>query len=471
MLSNRTLKRTPLYLSMVSLMAAGVSYAGGFSLYSEGSAVEIGNFAAGAAAEVVDASTGWYNPAGLVLLKQDNEVVISGVGVLPSLRMSGVSTYETESIPAPYIQSFQNLSGAENALVPAIYAMHRLGERAALGLSIVSPFGLSTNWGGNSAIRYAGTLSQLTTLNVSPELSARITDTLSFGAGLDLQWARVRFNGVQGTPAALQYFQSLGTPVFPTMYDSSVVNQGSSLGVGYHVGVLGAFNENHTRVGVNYQSGISHRFTGFSTLNGPFAGDLLNPDSSAVFQFDGLTSNNIEFPEVITLSAYQDVSKQWALLGSVVYTGWSVFKTVGLNNVAAYSLQNDAPGVTSLSIDENYRNTWRFALGANYHVTDTWMLRAGGGYDQTPTVNAARDVRLPDVNRWALSVGTHYQVKPALGFDVGYTYLFGDGESVINKNQPIGTTSINNVTARAKIHAQLVGVQMVWAVDKPSVVK
>ena len=454
-------KKSPLCLAMMSFLVANGAYAGGFSLYSESSAVEVGNFAAGAAAEVVDASTGWYNPAGLVLLKQDG-AVISGVGVIPSLRMNGVSTYQTEGVSSAYVQSFQNLEGGEKALVPALHYAHRLGERAAFGLSIVSPFGLSTNWGGDSPIRYAGTLTQLTTITVSPELAARLTDTFSFGAGLDLQWARVRFNAVQGSPAAAPL---LGFS--PTGLDSSSVNQGNSIGVGYHLGILGAFNDNHTRVGLNYQSNVSHRFYGYSTLSGPLASDLLPPNSAAVFQFDGLSSNNIEFPNIITLSAYQDLSKQWAVMGSAVYTSWSVFKTVTLDNVAAFSLADDAQTTVSSSIVENYRNTWRFAVGANYHVTDIWMLRAGGGYDQTPTVNAFRDVRLPDVNRWALSVGTHYQARPSLGFDLGYTYLFGDGEAVVNKSQPIGTTSTNLVTARAKVNAQLAGLQVVWTAVQP----
>ncbi|MFZ4076811.1 MAG: OmpP1/FadL family transporter [Legionellaceae bacterium] len=129
----------------------------------------------------------------------------------------------------------------------------------------------------------------------------------------------------------------------------------------------------------------------------------------------------------------------------------------------------DAPGTTNATINENYRNTWRFALGANYKVMERWMLRAGAGYDQTPTVPAARDIRLPDVNRWALSVGTHYQARPSLGFDLGYTYLFGDGNALIDKSQHIGTTSVNRVTAQSNNHAQLVGLQAVWIMDQPVV--
>ena len=105
-------------------------------------------------------------------------------------------------------------------------------------------------------------------------------------------------------------------------------------------------------------------------------------------------------------------------------------------------------------------------MGANYHVNDQWMMRFGGGYDQTPTVLAERDVRLPDANRWALSIGTHYQVRPNIGLDAGYTYLFALNNVNINKTQAIGSTSTSNINATGKVHAQLVGLQVVWVMDQ-----
>ena len=125
--------------SIVAIMAHSAAHAGGFSLYTESSAAAIGNYAAGIAAEGADASIGWYNPAGLVLIKEQ-QAVFSGVGVFPSTTLSGQSTFQTEGVPA-YVQSFNHLQGAENAGVPAFHYAKPLGERATFGLSVVSPFG------------------------------------------------------------------------------------------------------------------------------------------------------------------------------------------------------------------------------------------------------------------------------------------------------------------------------------------
>lgn len=460
-----------LSIAVAGIMANQTALAGSFSLYTEGSAAEIGNFAAGAAAEGADASIGYYNPAGLVLIHK-KQVVFSGVGVFPSSKLSGTSTFSTideEGYPyAPYIQSFSDISGGKSAVVPALHYAQPLGDRATFGLSIFSPFGLSTDWGKESPVRYAGTLTELMTVNISPELGGLLTEHWAIGGGLDFQWAQVKFNQIIGSPAAMQYLQSIGGNAVPTTLDSSSYNKGHSFGVGFHAGILGLFNENHSRIGLNYQSQIKHQFNGDSILTGRL-GDPMLTDLDATFRSNSLSSNAVALPDIATASIYQDVNDRLALLGSVIYTGWNSFKIIQLNQVAAYS--NDLQGqalVNSTSI-EDYKNTWRLALGANYHLNDEWMLRVGGGYDQTPTVDSHRDIRLPDANRWALSIGGHYQMRSYLGFDLGYTYLWAQQDPIINNTIILDPTSSYNVDARTKVHAQLVGLQAVWTIDHDDV--
>lgn len=460
------MKQKPLR-TLVSSFVIGVftmqpAHAGGFSLYTESSAAALGNFAAGIAAEAADASIGWYNPAGLVLI-QDKEVVLSGIGVLPSTSLTGTSTFSTQEVD-PYVQSFSNLQGAQNAFVPALHYAKPLGPRATFGFSLVSPFGSSTDWGNTSAVRYAATNTELLLINASPQMGVKLTDHVFFGAGLDLQWARVKFNAVLGSPAELQFLQSIGGLVTPTTLDSLSYNQGSSFGIGAHAGLLATFNDNHTRLGVNYQSKIQHEFNDYSLLTGPLADPQLT-NIESTFLSDSLHSNQINMPDVLTLSAYQDINNKLALLASLVYTGWETFRTIELSNIAAYAPELGEQVLVDVVTNEYYRDTWRVALGANYHVTNDWMMRIGGGFDETPTVKQYRDVRLPDANRWAVSIGSHYQMRPRLGFDIGYTYLFGAQDSVINNTQQLGETSTFNVTAKGNVHAHLVGLQAVLKMD------
>lgn len=466
--------RTLVSAAVLSAISASYVYAGAFSLYTESSPLEVGNYAAGAAAEAADASTGWYNPAGLSLLKHQ-QLTVGGVGVLPSSQLSGASTFSVQHV-TPYVQTFNKINGAENAFVPSAHYALPLGEKTTFGFSILAPYGLSTNWGESSPVRYAATLSKFTTVNFSPELGTQVSDHFAVGAGLDLQYAQVTFNQMIGVPAVLQALELFYPNLQPSDDDTLSYNKGHSFGVGFHVGVMGMFHDNHTRVGLNYQSQMRHRFNGYSKLSGPLAssGNLFADPvlPYAVRQNDNLYSNPIYLPDILTLSAYHDLNPKVALLGSVVYTGWSSFQKIQLNNVPVPNI-NGSGDVTSATVNastiENYKDVWRVALGVNYHVNDLWMLRAGTGYDQTPTRNYYRDVRLPDADRWALSVGTHYQVKPCLGLDVGYTHLFAVGHPSIDTTTALNATTSYNVDASATVSADLVGAQLVWTIDKQKV--
>ena len=459
--------KTIVSAAVVALMASSTANAGSFSLYTESSGRAIGNYAAGIAAEAADASTGWYNPAGLALI-HEKQVVFGGVGVFPSTKLTGLSSFNTTGSPS-YVQTIDGLQGGKDALVPSSHFAIPLGESATFGFSLVSPFGLLTDWFKESPIRYAATISQLVTTNISPEIGGKLTEHLAVGAGIDLQYARVTFNRMLGLPTATQF-----SPLLASYLDSMSVNKGTSFGVGFHAGVMGMFNDNHSRIGFNYLSKMRHKFNGWSRLTGRLASlpptitqaaliATLNADTA--FWSNNLSSNNIELPEIATLSGYQDINEKLALLGSVVYTGWNSLRTIQLNNVAAFASGVGQTKVNSVS-EQHYRNAWRFALGANYLFNEKLMIRVGTGYDQTPTRDTFRDVRVPDSNRWAASVGVHYQYKPTLGLDLGYTHLFAQ-QGRINRSDIAGATSVYTVNARINAYADLVGLQATWVLDAP----
>lgn len=461
--------RTLVSAAVLGVLTTGAVHASGFALYGESAGYATGNYAAGAAAEAADASTGWYNPAGLALLHQ-KEAVFGGVGIFPTIQMNGTSTYSTTGLQ-PYPQSFHGLSGDYNGFVPSSHFALPVGERTTLGLSVTAPFGLSTDWKPSSPVRYSATYTELLTANISPEIGTQVSEHFAVGAGMDFQWSRVKFNQMIGAPTL---FQALDAD--PMIVDSSSKNKGASWGLGFHVGVLGMFNDNHTRIGVNYQSRVRHVFYGHSYFKGPLANDfdLVAPELPAdgVWKNYDLFSNSIVFPDVVTISGYQDVNDRLALLGSVVYTAWSTFKNIQLNNVPVPNISSTPPFAVSQaniinSVPENFSDAWRVAIGANYHVNDRIMLRLGGGYDQSPTNNRDRNIRLPDVDRWAIAVGAHYQMKPTLGFDLGYTHLFSGSNPSIHSDQQLSSTSSYRVDSDSgKFAADLVGGQVVWVLDK-----
>lgn len=446
----------------VSTLSLNV-FAGAFSLYTEGSASAVANYAAGIAAEGRDASVGWYNPAALVLLRK-TEVVAGFVGVLPTATLSGSSSfYQIEpgfdELLPPYQQNFSNLNGGREAIVPNLHVAIPVGDRVTYGLSVLVPYGLSSDWPEDSALRYAGTYSSLKVVDLAPEMGGLITDNFAVGAGMDLQWADVNFNNVIGTPAALQFLE-----INPTAFDSPLKNHGNSFGFGFHAGFLMKWHEDRTRFGFNYAYGVTHQFQDSSNLTGLLA-DPNFENKNATFVSNMLKSNDIKFPDVMTFSLFQQVNDKIALMGSVVYTLWSSFDKIVLQNIGVYQAETDSLGYADAVTVQNYQNALRASVGINYQISDHWQLRAGGGYDQTPTNSVDRDTRLPDVDKLAIAGGAHWDYNEHWGFDAGYSYLWPLDDVKINKTQILDTYNYLNVVATGHAYVQLFAAQLVWRGD------
>ncbi len=106
-------------------------------------------------------------------------------------------------------------------------------------------------------------------------------------------------------------------------------------------------------------------------------------------------------------------------------------------------------------------------MGFNYKYNEQWLLRAGTGYDQTPTKPPYRNTRLPDTDRVAFSGGFHTKLNQALSIDFGYTYLLGAWGTRLSRacNISVIQEIIQTITAQISNHAQIAALQIVWDID------
>lgn len=386
--------------------------------------------------------------------------------------MNGTSRYVSEANSVvEYVQDFKGISPDYNGFVPSFHAALPLGERTTFGFSMVSPYGLATDWYPYSPVRYAATYSEVLVTDMSPELGVRLTDHFAFGAGLDLEWTRIKLNQMFGAPTLLKELHEN-----QMLLDSLSYNKGSSYGVGFHVGVMGIFNDAHTRIGINYQSKVRHVLYGHSRLIGPLANNfnlLGHVTPSGVWQNNDLFSNPAYYPDVLALSAYQHVNERLALLGSVIYTGWHVIQSIQLNNAVVHDSTDTPSGpvvsqaAANLNSPQNFRDTWTAVIGANYYLTPKLMFRSGFGYEQTPTTNSARDVRLPDQDHWIIELGAHYQWRANMVVDIGYAHAFAASTLGVHSTIPFSSTSSYTVDSHSDSYgADAVAMQFTWVIDK-----
>lgn len=461
------IKTLSIALSIAFLGISSTAFASGFQLFEQNGA-GVGNFDAGGAAEAADASTAWYNPAGLVMLDQQ-QLVISADAIDAGIEFTGnvqnyvlFNTPTGQQVPLQGSNEYGSAQGGGLSLIPSFHYAIPLSDRVVAALSLVVPFGLESSYDDDSVVRYSATDSRIADIDLTPSIGVKITNKFSVGAGLDFQHIDAELDQVVG-------LGDVG-PIagLPENTDTLSENDASDWSLGWHAGVLYQFTP-ATRVGLAYHSKTSFDLNGTSTFEGPLATVATGGVS------DEIKSNNattqITLPATTSLSIYHDVNARWAVMGTINYTDWSVFNDIPLQNLAAAQqattaeLLSGSPvfvPTTSLeaNVPQNFHNTWRLATGVNFRMTDYWMWRLGFGIDQDPTTAQDRNVRLPDADRYNVAVGAHYQATKKMGFDAGWTHLFiADG--IINSGQTVGQqfTYVNGTSDNT---ANIYGLQMTW---------
>jgi long-chain fatty acid transport protein len=382
------------------------AYAGGFQLLEE-NVSSLGNAFAGTAAVAEDASTSFYNPAGLTLL---NTPEIDVAGTLIDIRSQGDFKFSASNSLVglglgndtifPVAGSASTQIGSWN-LVPAAHVALPYCHRFAFGLSITSPYGLNTIYDGKSQARYLATTSKLITVDVGPALAFQVTPQLSLGAGIDFQYIKAELD--QKIPVG----EVFGFP------DGNFINNASDKkGCGWNAGALYQFNCGRTRIGADYRSRVVHHLDGDAHLvfNGP------PPLESA----EGGVRASVTLPETANLSIYHDLDCHWAFLGSINYTRWS-----DINNLTLRYTGQIEDDVEAVDFRIAFRDAFRYSAGVNYAPTCRWKFRAGVAYDETPVKNAElRTLRVPDATRYWGAFGVQYKLSKCLVVDAGYSHLF-----------------------------------------------
>ena len=170
---------------------------------------------------------------------------------------------------------------------------------------------------------------------------------------------------------------------------------------------LNAFFEvsDSTRFGLTYVSKIEPSFQGDVTIN----------PSSLSAQIDA----KIVFPQFLRGSVYHDLNDRWALVGSIGWEQWSDFENITISTSNGEQL-----------IPRNWDDTWHFAAGTHYKVTEELLVQFGMAYDTSPIDDAKN--RTPDMpmdEQIRVAFGAQYAWSASLNLGCAFTYAFyGDAE-------------------------------------------
>ncbi|HZW12956.1 MAG TPA: outer membrane protein transport protein [Noviherbaspirillum sp.] len=402
-----TLATSVLPLFGALALVSDAAHAGGFALY-EMSAGSLGNAHAGGAAVAEDLSTIYFNPAGLTRF-QGRQFMGALSAIRPSAEFRNAGSTGAGGAP---LTGGNGGDAGDWAAVPALYYAMDLNPRMRFGIGIQSPFGLKTEYDSDWVGRYQALKSELRTININPTIAFKLNDQLSLGAGVSAQYADVEISRAINLGALVP-----GAP------DARVTIDGDDWGYGFNLGVMFAPNE-HARFGAAYRSRIRHKFSGDARYTLP-AGLPAAVTANPALTNTG-ASADLDLPESVSLSGYLDLDRQWSAMADVTWMHWSRFKELRVR------FNNGAPESVT---PENFRNTVRVAVGANYRYNDMLKLRGGIAYDRSPVRDEFRTPRVPDENRWWLSFGAQYKPSRQGTWEFGFAHLFVK-DARINKSEP-----------------------------------
>jgi len=403
-------------LSLVSILITPLLYAGGYEFGGLGSrALSMGGAYIGLAD---DWTASYWNPAGLAQL----EGAGAGIDFLsthPTLRGSDsfANLPPTPQTAEKYKYTkdmFINYSGMEpdqfnkTSTNYHFYQPQGLGgymtfPEFTVGLTVYSPMGYYSDWSdtisyGMGSI-YAKNYQQLVIVETQLTISREIFDGLYAGAGIALLYDRIERKAEKDVS---------NSGILDYDYDFDLKNDGygaeGSFGLLYKISDI-------ISAGAVYRTGSTVKMTGNTSSSLSFMG--LDEDTNDTYKFRHPPTWGVGL-------AITPIMDELILTADFQQTMWSFYRT---------NVQYDQEGVLlqSSSYDEDWSDSNRYRVGAEYMLKPTWAVRAGFFFDESPLpAKAVSLAHIADVDRKNITFGTGFEIAQGLTADAVGAVAWGD---------------------------------------------
>lgn len=360
-------------IAICSMMLSAVSVqAAGFALYEfSARANALGN---SVMAGKADPSSIAINPAQLGQL-EGTQIAIGATGIYPS------ATVEIDS-PSGDAGSYDGKSTLWT--MPHLYATHAVNDQISLGVGVFSRFGLGTefdsDWPGASDVYKV----EIKTVSINPLIAYNVTDSFTVAIGPEIMWFDFDLKKKKAT----------GAPQY-----ADVEMGGDSWGVGLSLGLRYQWTD-WLSLGASYRSEITQDVKG--DIKATFGGATL---------LDTSASGKITLPEQIGFGINVKPMDQLTVEVGATWIGWSSYEEL--------KVEYDGGPFTKQS---NYKDTWRYNIGAEYNLTENWDLRASYVYDNSPLNSNSISYMVPANDRQIFGVGVGWH-NESWSVDASYSYL------------------------------------------------
>jgi long-chain fatty acid transport protein len=355
-----------------SLFIGGLSsvHAGGLYLY-EVSTTETAMAGAGWAARAQDATTAFTNPAGMS-------------------RLSGTQIQAT--IAPMYLNgSFDSDTGQNTDFsnwLPngSFFATHEINDQWSVGFAMSGYFGLALDYGSQWDGRYYVDDVKLQSMNFQPTVSYQVNDEWSVGVGVAMVYT--------------EFEQTMSLDTLLTSGDGKLKLKDNDISTQVNIGVMYEPTD-ETRFGLQYMSE--------SDVNLNTKAKVKNVGAVGALLSDRKLDLGLTLPQTVMLSAFHQLTDDFAVMGNVGWQNWSQFGKPQIDT-----------SEVDMTADMNYKDTWNFALGVQYQVHPQWRINSGVAYDTEMYDSDAVTPSLPSGDTWRYGIGLTYDYSDRLQYNVGY---------------------------------------------------
>ncbi len=287
------------------------------------------------------------------------------------------------------LDSGGNEKGNETNFPSTFYYTFQSSENIAAGIGIFFPFGLSNKWGNDYEGRYLGTSGEMTSFNINPALSYRITDQLSLAAGLDMVYVDTELSSMVNQSAVGTLLPSeLGGPLAEILPDVEQNFSGEGWGYGFNLGALFKATD-RVSIGMAYRSKVDVDLDGdLSFANVDPRLTLLLPNSIA--------SAGITLPAQFTTGIAFKANDGLLIEVGARWEDWDANDKLFL----------DVEFGTDITQIRNWHSTWAYNIGANYKLSEKVALNFGYLYGENAVPDSTFEPIIPDSDAHLFTIGS-----------------------------------------------------------------
>ena len=337
----------------------------------------------------LDQAAQFYNPGAFAFV-QGNGIQGGFNAALPRISFSAPGSSTQETLQNKAVFPFNG------------YAGFGKDNKYKFGIGTYTPFGSELHYGSGWTGRYALTDINLRSVFVQGTASVAITPQLAVGAGLVM----LAYGDVDLQRDIPIQAQGANGPAHARLTGKADHK------FGYNIGIMFKPSEKLS-VGLSYRSHIDAHVSG-----GDIA--LTGLPASVGGNFSAQSFDvTLPLPDVYSFGVGVRPSDKLTLAFDANLVKWSRYQSLDFTYNGGL-----LGGLASSTSKRQYEDALAFRVGAQYKVTDHFMLRAGTFYDFSCVRNGFVTPETPDASRLGATAGFTYLIGEHFGIDG--SFLFED---------------------------------------------